>query len=348
MKLKSYVIIAVLSGLVLLAGCAPQQNEKETKETEAVAQGFPELKGPYLGQTPPGDEAELFAPGIVTDQLMNRDVTISKDGKEIYFGVGVGRFAFIAYSQQVDGVWTEPAVASFAKDPQFAYFEPAFSHDDQRLYLLCNKAPEGEKQGRGWQNQHIWYAEREGKGEWSEIKPLGAPIYTEDFDYFPSVADNGTLYYTWSKKGARETYIYRARLVDGKYQEPEKLPEEVNAGGQIYNACIASDESYLLACVNGREDSLAPGMSNYYVFFRYEDDTWSEGISLGEKVNFPGVGAASLNISRDGKYLFFAANKFTKKMPEELDLNFLKEATKASMDIYWIDASFIEKLRPEK
>jgi hypothetical protein len=309
---------------------------------------FPELTGPYLGQTPPGDEAQVFAPSIVTNEMLNRDIAISKDGNEIYFAVGNNRFATIAYSRQVDGVWTEPEIAPFARDPKYLYFEPAFSHDDQRIYFLCSKAPEGEKQGRGWQNQHIWYTEREGNGQWSEIKSLGAPIYTDDFDYFPSVADSGTLYYTWSKKGARETYIYRARFEDGKFQEPEKLPEEVNAGGRIYNACIAPDESYLLACVGGREDSLAPGRPNYYVFFRYKDDSWSEGINLGEKVNFKGVTAASQNLSRDGKYLFFAANAFTKPVPEKMNLAYMKESFTSSMDLYWIDASFIEELRPEK
>lgn len=343
MKKNCLWVVIVFSGLVAFSGCS---QPAAVEEKEAVAEGFPQLKGEYLGQKLPGLEAQVFAAGIVSDGMMNRDIAITKDGKEIYFGLGGRGFVSIAVSRQVDGLWTEPEIASFASDPQYGYLEPALSADDQKIYFLCNKAPEGEPQGRGWQNQHIWYAERTEGGEWSEIKPLGAPIYSDDFDYFPSIAENGTLYYTWSKKGARETYIYRSRLVDGKYQQPEKLPDAVNAGGGIYNASIAPDESYLVACVNGREDSLAPGQPNYYVFFRNEDDSWSEGINLGAEVNFEGAGAASINISRDGKYLFFASDTFVTPRPEKLNLSYLKEMNAASMDLFWIDASFIEKLRP--
>jgi hypothetical protein len=37
---------------------------------------FEVLKGDYLGQRPPGREAQLFAPGIVSTGLNDRDVTI--------------------------------------------------------------------------------------------------------------------------------------------------------------------------------------------------------------------------------------------------------------------------------
>jgi len=32
---------------------------------------FPSLKGPYLGQKPPGMTPEIFAPGIVSIEIMN-------------------------------------------------------------------------------------------------------------------------------------------------------------------------------------------------------------------------------------------------------------------------------------
>ena len=41
--------------------------------------------GPYLDQPPPGDEPALFAPGIVSDGLANRDLAITPDGDEIYW-----------------------------------------------------------------------------------------------------------------------------------------------------------------------------------------------------------------------------------------------------------------------
>jgi hypothetical protein len=44
-------------------------------------------------------------------------------------------------------------------------------------------------------------------------------------------------------------------LIDGKYQEPEKLPPQVNSGLTQYNAFIDPDEKYLIVPVNGRNDT---------------------------------------------------------------------------------------------
>lgn len=54
----------------------------------------PGLTGPYLGQSEPGDKLELFAPGIFSDGLHNRDIAITPDGQEIYTTVSWGRDSF--------------------------------------------------------------------------------------------------------------------------------------------------------------------------------------------------------------------------------------------------------------
>ena len=44
---------------------------------------FPILKGPYLGQEPPGLKPEIFAPGIIsTKKFKEFSGTFSPDGKE--------------------------------------------------------------------------------------------------------------------------------------------------------------------------------------------------------------------------------------------------------------------------
>ena len=80
---------AGLSGLLFVliasAGCAPPAGPES-------AAGFPLLTGEYLGQKPPGATAELFAPGIVGTGMYTRDVAITPDGTEIYYGLMLGRF----------------------------------------------------------------------------------------------------------------------------------------------------------------------------------------------------------------------------------------------------------------
>ena len=43
--------------------------------------------GPYLGQSPPGDKAVLFAPGVISDGFNNRDMAMTPDGSEFYYAV---------------------------------------------------------------------------------------------------------------------------------------------------------------------------------------------------------------------------------------------------------------------
>ena len=51
---------------------------------------FAVLKGPYLGQKPPGKKAELFAPGVITYEV-HESPSISPDEKEILIGSFLGQ-----------------------------------------------------------------------------------------------------------------------------------------------------------------------------------------------------------------------------------------------------------------
>ena len=66
--------------------------------SNALAGEIPEASGPYLGQPLPGGEAALFAPGIVSTGMMDRDVSMSPDGREMYFGRMAGGAVVILYS----------------------------------------------------------------------------------------------------------------------------------------------------------------------------------------------------------------------------------------------------------
>ena len=161
------------------------------------------------------------------------------------------------------------------------------------------------------------------------------------------------MYFTRSAPGGQPA-IYRARWINDSFGEPEKLPDQVNAGGTPYNAFIARDESYLIACVTGREDAVTAGSAEYYVFFRSPDDTWSDGTNMGAAVNAPGTRAFSPYVSPDGKYFFFATNKMDDTLiPPQGDMtlgmiqDIYSSAQNGNADIYWIDAGVIEDLKPE-
>jgi len=311
--------------------------------------GEPGLAGPYLGQTPPGDEPRIFAPGLISNGMTNRDVALSPAGDEMFCGLAFGKIVTILHSRLIDGQWTAPEVASFARNPDFYCFEPAFAIDGRTLYFLSNRATADQEQQPGWGNQNLYAVDRQGDG-WSDPRALPAPVNSAAYEYYPSLTRDGTLYFTRSEPGGQPA-IYRSRQVAGAYQEPERMPDQVNCGTSRYNAFVSPEESYLILCVQGHEQNIGP--VDYFICFRNPDDTWTEAVNLGEKINAPASRAASACVSPDGQYLFFAASfsdaaqAFPEGKLSRQRLAALHDSPgNGSSDIYWIRADFLAGLRP--
>jgi hypothetical protein len=328
---------------LLLVGCAPR-----SEEPEPVAAGFPELRGPYLGQEPPGLEPRLFAPGVVSTGLATRDVAMTPDGSELYFSVTAGASTVIMVTRQVEGRWTEPQVAPFSG--RFLDIEPAISPDGQRFFFLSTRPQAHQEPRAGWVYQDIWVMDRQGDG-WSEPANLGPPVNTEAPEYFPSVTADGSLYFTREHAdGVSSTY--RSRLVDGAYAEPELLPPQLNCGTNRANVFVAPDESFAIVPAMGREDSL--GGFDYFVTFRSADDRWSEPVNLGPAINQPEGREWSASLSPDGRYLFFMSSRRTSAAATVLTgrpisalLTMSLEPGQGASAIWWVSAEIIEALRPE-
>lgn len=314
-----------------------------------AAMELPVLRGPYLGQKPPGLEPELFAPGIVNTGMFTRDVAMMPDGREVYFCVALGNYAWstILVSRELDGRWTEPEVVLHMENPGILNFEPCISPDGKKFYFLSTRPDPSKNEKEG--DQDIWVMDRVGDG-WGPPYNLGGPVNTDQPEYFPSVTRDGTIYFTRAEKDGRTSFIYRARWAENRFLEPEKLPLQVNCGASQFNAFIAPDESYLIVPVFGRKDSL--GGTDYYVVFRGADDTWGEPVNMGDKVNTAGGAEFSPYVSPDGKYFFFMSSRFLPrdKWPAKLTSKILREVYNKSPNgnsaIYWVDARVIESLRP--
>jgi len=303
-----------------------------------------QVTAPYLGQKPPGMVAEVFAPGTVSTGAMERDVAITPDGREIYFGVSGPSYLYTAVlvTRFVDGRWTDPEVVPHLDDPRYLNLEAALSPDGNRLYFLSTR-PDTEHGGAAG-NQDIWMMTRTPSG-WSEPDNLGAPVNSDLPEYYPSLTRDGTIYFTREEKGSRISYIWRARMAGGQYQTPEKLPPQVNGGRSHYNAFVAPDESYIIVPTDGRADTI--GGCDYYVSFRTPDDRWSEPQNLGPAVNSAGSAEYSPYVSPDGRYFFFMATRLDR--PERLTAGLLRalhaRPRNGNADIYWIDASVVTSLR---
>lgn len=330
----SAVLFTVLWMIFGAVNCNCPPKEKSDK---------PVYKGEYMGLTGPGPQPEVFAPGFISTDLPERDAAFTPDLKEFYFSVRLERFtAIVTTCQDGNGIWSQPEVAPFSG--LYSDIEPCVAPGGKKFFFVSKRPLPGQKEASKFFN--IWIMDRTETG-WGAPYPIGAPVNGEWNVFYPSLTKDGTIYFN-KRIGNGPEYIYRSRLKDGKYMEPEKLPENVNTTQAQFNAFIAPDESYLIIPVWGRKDSL--GGSDYYVTFRDKNDTWSDLINLGDKINTPGSEYCP-SVTPDGKYFFFHRDpgKFFNSNPEtrltyaDIQKHFHSDGN-GQGDIYWVDADVIRRL----
>lgn len=310
--------------------------------------GFPPLKGPYLGQTPPGPTPALFAPGIVNQGLPTRDMTFSPDGRECYFTVMLPGFtrAAILGSRMEGQHWSAPEVAPFAQDARYRTLEPAFAPDGQRLYFVSDRPAKADAEKPG--PMGIWVMERRGTG-WGEAQRLGPEINDGGEAFFPSLTRQGTLYFTREEAGGISS-IWRARPQGKGFAAPERLPAQVNAGKSRFNAFVDPEEAWLVVPTFGAKEGL--GGTDYWIVFRDEADRWSEPQNLGPAINSPGNEEYSASLSPDGKVFFFmSARPAPGLVPpgplnlRELKAQYQRAGANGQAAVWWVDAAFLRTLR---
>jgi len=338
LKKRYRLLYSLLTAGLIMLSCS----DKTTKDS--IESKLSNLSGSYLGQEQPGTTPKIFAPGIVSTGLPERDLTISPDGNEIYFTVQLGRDydyrSCIVGVKQINGLWSKPEVVSFSG--QYSDIEPFIQPDGKKMYFASRRPiVEGvENKGR----YSIWYVDRVGDG-WGTPKPVGEPITGEGMVCYASITKSGTMYFTKMHEDGNE-FIYRSKFVDGKFTTPEILPENININESQWNACISPDEDYLI--IPSYVEGYNYGSADYYVSFRDENDNWSDLINLGEKINSPGLDFTP-SISPDGKYFFFQRMNWTENLDGKiLNYNDLVNIHNGRGDIYWVDASVITDLNPNK
>jgi len=303
------------------------------------------MHGPYLGQTLTGNKAELFAPGIICKGLKERDIAMTPEMDEIYYTTMVGGFTYttIMHVKQVNGEWSSPEVAPFAANLNFKYYEPFISPDGKKFFFVSDMPDTGKDVN----DSDIWYMEKI-KGEWGKPINLGAPVNSELDEYFPSVANDGDMYFTRNNPDRTSTIFYSA-FKEGTYTEPVLLGEEINSGRDRFNATIAPDESYIIVPTYGMEDSF--GATDYYISFRDTEGNWQGPFNMGATINSKAGEEWSAYVSPDKKYLFFMSNRIKTGYDQSLEksdyaalLDFNNKPQNGNSDVYWIDAGIIDTL----
>lgn len=307
---------------------------------------FPVLNGPYLGQVPPGLEPEVFGAGVVSTGMSELNSVFSPDGTEFYFSIQAGPMHWVMMVSYLrDGAWSRPEAVTFPGP--YGAVDMAFSPDGNRLFYCSNRPLSGT--GEPSETFDIWYVERTAEG-WSDPINPGAPINSEEHEFYPSLTADGTLYFVSRRPGGPGPGdIYRSRLDDGQYLEAELLPAPVNSDISEGDALIAPDESFII--ITARAPG-PPDTRDYdlYVSFRKDDGSWGERIWLGDRVNSD-QGENCPTLSHDGRYFFFTSRRAVVAPGQEESYDELHERWNAPAfghghgDVYWVDAKLIEALR---
>jgi WD40 repeat protein len=305
LKEKTLIHKSRLIGMLLLAGMLFVHGCQKAD--------FPTLKGPYLGQQPPGLMPKVFAPGIISlEDRYELNSEFSPKGDEFYFELSTSTpeekekgvyFYVIMASRLINGVWTKPEIAPFSGE--YATMDHCFSPDGNRLYFTSDRPNSLEAKPKN----NIWYVERTDR-DWSNPMILGPPVYSPEIRQGQvAIAANGSMYFRTGDD------LFYSEFVDGRFTGPSRLPDTINSPYAESKPYIAPDESFLLFVRYGMPVSFDGGRG-LYISCRNEDGTWNPARNTGISGSLP-------KFSPDGRHFFFSRGG----------------------DIYWVDADVIYSLK---
>ena len=268
----------------------------------------------HLSQTT--QEAQIFAPGIISTDAIEYSVTFTPDGQTVYF---TRRLSWrdnpaIYMSQYQQGVWQEPEIVSFSGTYSDEY--PSLTPSGDRLYFASKRPAAGTDTQS---HNDIWFVERTSDG-WGEPQHVAAPISTEFIDSHPLVAEDGTLYFHSNREGGQGGVdMYKAQFQQGQFAEPQLLP---------FNSDVTDGE--VIPDPAGRfiifysERAGTRGKGDLFIVYP-GDGTWSSVRNLGDLVNTPEY-EWTPSLSPDGRYLFYAHLVDNDSDIYQIDLDLLLES----------------------
>lgn len=320
MKLKAISIGILLSIILIFISHAQKDN-------------FPILKGPYLGQKPPGTTPEIFANRIISTDKGELNAMFSPDGKEFYFTIEVvpGR-SYITYCMlRENNTWSEPKAAPLLNN--YKGGEPSFSPDGKYLFFRSMIDENGDRQSTA----DIWWVNRTVNNSYKP-KKIGLPVNTEFNEAYPTISSDSVLYFHSNRKGGEGGVdLYYSNYINGNFTDPVNLGSNINSQFQEFHPCISPDGGYLVFSSLNRPDGF--GNIDLYVTFRDNDGKWTKAINLGENINSED-GDYMPFVSHDGKYLFFTSTR-------EKQGDIKNNPQTGRPDIYWVGAKIIGDLIPK-
>ena len=268
-------LVWMLANLDTLAAVAVRQAALEDRLVPGASTG---LRGPCLGQAPPGRTPRVFAPGILSTTAHEYHLSIAPDGREIVFSrSGVGTLV----TRLTEAGWTVPEPWPLLGEDHLA--EEANFTPDGRALVFCGR--------RDVRDDRVLYRMERLDDGWGVPQRLFPGMYA-------TATLDGALYHTARGEG-RDIGVIVRRSWDGVgYGEPVPVPGEgINTPAPDAHPWIAPDESLLLF------DSYREPGAGIYAAFGAGDGSWSPPVSLHDRLGHPAGGAVRHVARREGPVL---------------------------------------------
>jgi hypothetical protein len=268
--------------------------------------------GPYLGQTPPGPIAQVFAPGLICDTRPHRwecHGHFSADGNTFCYR----RLGYIYITENTDQGWTTP---KRIKSIPYRTWSCCLSPDANSIYFLDQSFTRSARNRYDPSKPKNYYRCMRTSRGWSLPQELGPPFSSASGGFSVS-ADHSICFK--SKRGG----FWVAPSVGNTWEQAIKLPVEM---GNL-NPChpgVAPDGSFLVFySIEAGARSGTP--TDLYLTLRGADGTWTKPQRMGPGIN-TGYHEIGARISPDKKYMFFTRST-------GWNLNRYTDTA----DIYWVE-----------
>ena len=252
---------------------------------QAFAEPF--AKGPYLGQTPPGPVAQVFAPGLIYysgPHQWEGHATFSADGNTFCFQ----RVRGVFITENTEQGWTTPELIKSIPADTWSPWSVCLSPDASSICFTRGLSKPGSK-------RDLYRCNRTADG-WSVPQGLGPPFDSLTGGF--SMAVDQSIYFVAGRGNFRV-----APFVGNTWLQAINLPVDVEGSLKGCHPGIAPDGSFLVFY------SIRPGApggteTDLYLTLRRPNGTWTKPQNMGPRINsqYYEYGA---KISPDKKYLFF-------------------------------------------
>src|SRR4051812_6895034 len=153
---------------------------------------------------------EMWGRGLLSTPLDELNTVFSRDGKELFWSIALPQQngGVIMTSKLVNGKWTSAEIAPFSG--RYTDWDPFFTPDGKKIVFVSNR-PNGMDQ-KGPPDFDLWAVTRTTDGGWSAPENIGAPVNSPRPEFYPSIASDGTLYFSANREGRPGAFdIFRSK-----------------------------------------------------------------------------------------------------------------------------------------